>query len=138
MLAPLTPTSARLKSVASTPVTGSVNVTVKSTLLPPVEAPEAREIELTVGSVASKVIENCVAGELLFPAASLALADGRALARAIRTRGQIDPVFVDDLRELPALLAAVLEPGDLVLMMGAGSIGRVAADLPRLLEGLDG
>jgi UDP-N-acetylmuramate-alanine ligase len=47
-------------------------------------------------------------------------------------------VFVDDLRELPALLAAVLQPGDLVLMMGAGSIGRVATDLPRLLEGLDG
>ncbi len=73
------------------------------------------------------------AGEAPIPGA-----DGRALARAIRTRGQIDPVFVDDLGELPALLAAVLEPGDLVLMMGAGSIGRVAADLPGLLEGLDG
>ena len=73
------------------------------------------------------------AGEAPIPGA-----DGRALARAIRIRGQVDPVFVDDLQELPALLAAVLEPGDLVLMMGAGSIGRVATDLPRLLEGLDG
>jgi len=73
------------------------------------------------------------AGEAPIPGA-----DGRALARAVRIRGQVDPVFVDDLEELPALLGAVLEPGDLVLMMGAGSIGRVATDLPRLLEGHDG
>ncbi|MEJ2316693.1 MAG: UDP-N-acetylmuramate--L-alanine ligase [Gammaproteobacteria bacterium] len=73
------------------------------------------------------------AGEAPIPGA-----DGRALARAIRIRGQVDPVFVDHLEELPALLAAVLEPGDLVLMMGAGSIGRIATELPRLLEGLDG
>jgi UDP-N-acetylmuramate--alanine ligase len=73
------------------------------------------------------------AGEAPIPGA-----DGRALARAIRIRGQVDPVFVDHLEELPPLLAAVLEPGDLVLMMGAGSIGRVATDLPRLLEGLNG
>jgi UDP-N-acetylmuramate--alanine ligase len=73
------------------------------------------------------------AGEAPIPGA-----DGRALARAIRTRGQIDPIFVDRLEELPDLLAAVLEPGDVVLMMGAGSIGRMAAELPRLLEGHDG
>ena len=72
------------------------------------------------------------AGEAPIPGA-----DGRSLARAIRTRGQIDPVFVDRIEELPELLAAVLEPGDLVLMMGAGSIGRVATDLPHLLEGRD-
>jgi UDP-N-acetylmuramate--alanine ligase len=72
------------------------------------------------------------AGEAPIPGA-----DGRALARAIRTRGQIDPVFVDHLDELPELLAAVLEPGDLLLMMGAGSIGRLASDLPTLLEARD-
>ncbi|MEN8213021.1 MAG: UDP-N-acetylmuramate--L-alanine ligase [Pseudomonadota bacterium] len=60
-------------------------------------------------------------------------ADGRALAAAIRTRGQINPIFVERLDELPHALAVVLEPDDVVLMMGAGSIGQVAAKLPRLL-----
>lgn len=60
-------------------------------------------------------------------------ADGRALAAAIRTRGQINPIFVEQLDELPETLAAVLEPDDVVLMMGAGSIGQVAAKLPQLV-----
>jgi len=60
-------------------------------------------------------------------------ADGRALAAAIRTRGQINPIFVEQLDELPQTLAAVLEPDDVVLMMGAGSIGQVAAKLPQLV-----
>lgn len=60
-------------------------------------------------------------------------ADGRALSAAVRARGQIIPVFVEQLDELPQALAAVLEPDDVVLMMGAGSIGLVAAQLPRLL-----
>ncbi len=63
-------------------------------------------------------------------------ADGRALAAAIRTRGQINPIFVEQLEELPQTLAAVLEPDDVVLMMGAGSIGQIAAKLPRLVKGL--
>ncbi|MEA3301726.1 MAG: UDP-N-acetylmuramate--L-alanine ligase [Pseudomonadota bacterium] len=63
-------------------------------------------------------------------------ADGRALAAAIRTRGQINPIFVEQLDELPQTLAAVMEPDDVVLMMGAGSIGQVAAKLPLLVEGL--
>ena len=60
-------------------------------------------------------------------------ADGRALAAAIRTRGQINPIFVEQLDELPQTLAAVLEPDDVVLMMGAGSIGQIAAKLPQLV-----
>lgn len=60
-------------------------------------------------------------------------ADGRALSAAIRTRGEINPVFVEQLDELPQRLAAVLEPDDVVLMMGAGSIGQVAARLPHRL-----
>ncbi len=63
-------------------------------------------------------------------------ADGRALAAAIRTRGQINPIFVEQLDELPHALAAVLEPDDVVLMMGAGSIGQVAAKLPQLVGAL--
>ena len=60
-------------------------------------------------------------------------ADGRALSRAIRLRGQVDPIFADPVGELPELLAAVVEPGDLVLTMGAGDIGAVARGLPARL-----
>ncbi len=63
-------------------------------------------------------------------------ADGRALSRAVRARGQVDPVFVEPLEELPEVLAGLLQDGDIVLTLGAGSIGAIAADLPkRLCEG---
>ena len=55
-------------------------------------------------------------------------ADGRALSRAIRNRGLIDPVFVEQLTELEEVLAAVVEDGDILLTLGAGSIGGFAAD----------
>jgi len=61
-------------------------------------------------------------------------ADGRAIARAVRTRGGVEPVFVEALDELPAVLEGLLEDGDLVLTMGAGDIGAFAAELPSLLE----
>jgi UDP-N-acetylmuramate--alanine ligase len=57
-------------------------------------------------------------------------ATGRDLSRAIRTRGQVDPVFVEPVEELPALLRGVLKDGDIVLTLGAGSIGAVAAEMP--------
>lgn len=56
-------------------------------------------------------------------------ADGKALARAIRSRGRIDPVLVGAARELPAVLADLLRDGDLLLVMGAGDIGQVALNL---------
>jgi UDP-N-acetylmuramate--alanine ligase len=56
-------------------------------------------------------------------------ADAKSLARAIRARGRIDPVVAGSARELPAVLVDVLEDGDLLLVMGAGDIGHVAADL---------
>ncbi len=59
----------------------------------------------------------------------IAGADGRALARAIRNRGRVDPVFVETLEELPELLASTLEDGDILLTLGAGSIGAFAAAL---------
>jgi len=61
--------------------------------------------------------------------APLAGADGRTLSRAIRVRGQVDPVFIEQVAELPQLLPNVLEDGDLLLLMGAGNIGAVAAQL---------
>ncbi len=61
-------------------------------------------------------------------------ADGRALSRAIRLRGQVDPVFVATIDELPEVLAGLLQDGDIVLLLGAGDIGTVAAKLPQALS----
>jgi len=60
-------------------------------------------------------------------------ADGRALARAVRARGKIDPIFVEDINTLPDVLPDVLQPNDVLLTMGAGNIGQVAASLPQRL-----
>ena len=64
----------------------------------------------------------------------IAGADGRSLSRAIRTRGKVDPVFVEQTADLPTVLPNLLDDGDLLLMMGAGDIGAMAAQLGR--EGL--
>ena len=64
----------------------------------------------------------------------IAGADGRAIARAVRTRGSVEPVFVESLNDLQPVLLDLLEDGDLVLTMGAGDIGAYAADLPALIS----
>ncbi|THB71638.1 MAG: UDP-N-acetylmuramate--L-alanine ligase [Gammaproteobacteria bacterium] len=61
-------------------------------------------------------------------------ADGRSLARAIRQRGKVDPVFVEDLEELPEVLAGVLNGNEVVLTMGAGSIGAASKKLAQKIE----
>ena len=73
----------------------------------------------------------------VYPAgeAPIAGADGRSLSRAIRARGLLDPVFVQEIGEVPALLENLLHDGDLVLLSGAGDIGGLAARLPGLLMG---
>lgn len=60
-------------------------------------------------------------------------ADGRSMARAVRTRGTVEPVFVEHLDDLAGVLQGVLADGDLVLTMGAGDIGAYAHALPELL-----
>ena len=60
-------------------------------------------------------------------------ADGRAIARAVRGRGGVEPVFVETLEELAPVLSGLLADGDLLLAMGAGDIGAHAAKLPDLL-----
>jgi len=60
----------------------------------------------------------------------LAGADGRSLSRAIRLRGSVDPIFVPKAEELNEVLPKILAAGDVVLTLGAGNIGAVAADLP--------
>ena len=56
-------------------------------------------------------------------------ADGRALARAVRVAGKVEPVFVEDIADLPATLRRIARDGDVVVTMGAGSIGNVASQL---------
>lgn len=63
-------------------------------------------------------------------------ADGRSLSRAIRIRGQIEPVFVAELGDLAGLLPGIIEPGDVVLTLGAGSIGQWASELPERMANL--
>jgi UDP-N-acetylmuramate--alanine ligase len=55
-------------------------------------------------------------------------ADGRALARSIRARGKVDPVFVEELSGLDEVVETVLQDGDIFVTLGAGSIGAWAAD----------
>ncbi|MCA0327105.1 MAG: UDP-N-acetylmuramate--L-alanine ligase [Proteobacteria bacterium] len=61
-------------------------------------------------------------------------ADGRSLARALRVAGQVEPVFVDDVAELPAQLAQHAEDGEVVICMGAGSIGGIPAKIVEMLQ----
>ena len=67
----------------------------------------------------------------VYPAgeAPLPQADGRALARAVRARGKVDPVLIDHPRDLKTVLPALLRDGDLLLLMGAGDIGAAALDM---------
>ena len=59
-------------------------------------------------------------------------ADGRTLARALRLAGRVDPIFVDDVDGLPSAVLAQARGGDVVIVMGAGSIGQVAARIVEL------
>ena len=63
----------------------------------------------------------------------IANADGRAVCRAVRSRGRVEPVFVEDVQSLAEALQDVIADGDLVVTMGAGSIGAVAHELPAQL-----
>ncbi len=67
----------------------------------------------------------------VYPAgeASIVAADGRALVRAIRVTGALEPIFVEDIGEMPQQILNVAHDGDVVLTMGAGSIGGVPGKL---------
>jgi UDP-N-acetylmuramate--alanine ligase len=87
--------------------------------------------EVLAGADRLFVTEVYAAGE-----EPIASADGRSICRAIRGRGQVEPVFVADLDKLADDLAPVLEDGDVVLTLGAGNIGAVAQALPPALRTL--
>ena len=85
-------------------------------------------VEVLSKADALLLAEVYAAGEKPVPGA-----DGRALARAIRLRGQLEPVFLSDIKELPVVLSGIVRGGDVVLTLGAGSIGAVAQELPNSL-----
>lgn len=66
------------------------------------------------------------AGETPIPGA-----DGRTLARSLRNRGQVDPIFVETIEQVPPVLADLLEPGDVVLTQGAGNVGMLSQQLAK-------
>lgn len=63
--------------------------------------------------------------------APIVAADGRALARALRVAGRVDPLFVDDIAALPQAIRDFAKAGDVVIAMGAGSMGGVP---PKVVE----
>jgi UDP-N-acetylmuramate--alanine ligase len=66
--------------------------------------------------------------------APIVAADGRALTRAVRVAGKVEPVFVDEVNDMPQAIAANTRDGDVVICMGAGSIGTVAGKTTELLK----
>ena len=65
--------------------------------------------------------------------APIAGADGRSLSAAIRTRGQVNPIFVEQIEDVPNVLSNIIQDGDVVLTLGAGSVGLLASTLPEKL-----
>jgi len=66
--------------------------------------------------------------------APIVAADGRALARALRVAGKVDPVFVDEIADMPKAIAEQVRHGDVVISMGAGTIGNVPAQVAEMLS----
>jgi UDP-N-acetylmuramate--alanine ligase len=67
--------------------------------------------------------------------APIVAADGRALMRAIRLVGKVEPVFVEDMTNMPQAIVDAARPGDVVITMGAGSVGGIAAQVREKLGG---
>jgi UDP-N-acetylmuramate--alanine ligase len=83
------------------------------------------------GADALCVTEVYAAGEVAIPGA-----DGRAICRAVRSRGLLEPLFVEKVEELALALKDVIQDGDVVLAMGAGNISAIAHTLPEALAAL--
>lgn len=58
-------------------------------------------------------------------------ADGRSLSRSIRNRGKIDPIFVEGVDGVPAIITELVQPGDIVITQGAGNVGGLAVELAK-------
>ncbi len=82
--------------------------------------------------VLSSVDALCLAEIYAAGEAPIVAADGRTLARALRVAGKVEPVFVEEIAAMPQTIMDVARDGDVVLTMGAGSIGAVPG---KLVEG---
>jgi UDP-N-acetylmuramate--alanine ligase len=73
----------------------------------------------------------------VYPAgeAPVAGADGAALAQAVRAAARVQPLFIDDIAQLPAAVAEQAQDGDVIITMGAGSIGAVPQQVVKLVRG---
>jgi UDP-N-acetylmuramate--alanine ligase len=67
--------------------------------------------------------------------APIAAADGRTLAHALRVRGEVEPIFVEQMNDMAAAILRFVRDGDVVITMGAGSMGSVAPKLLQMLKG---
>jgi UDP-N-acetylmuramate--alanine ligase len=79
-------------------------------------------VKVLSGADALLLAEVYPAGE-----SPIVAADGRTLARAVRVAGKVEPIFVEDIADMPAAIRAAAQDGDIVVTMGAGSIGGVPA-----------
>jgi UDP-N-acetylmuramate--alanine ligase len=77
------------------------------------------------------VTEVYAAGE-----APIAGADAKSICRAVRSHGRVEPLYVERVDELPRTLIQIARDGDVIVTMGAGSIGALAAELPNALTSL--
>jgi UDP-N-acetylmuramate--alanine ligase len=70
----------------------------------------------------------------VYPAgeAPIVAADGRSLARAVRVAGKVEPIFVDPIDAMPLAILEMARDGDVVICMGAGSIGSMPGKLVEL------
>ncbi|TXT22537.1 MAG: UDP-N-acetylmuramate--alanine ligase [Gallionellaceae bacterium] len=87
-------------------------------------------VKVLAGVDALLLAEVYAAGEL-----PVAAADGRTLMHAVRVAGQSEVVFVERIQDMPQAILNMARPGDVVLIMGAGSIGSVPATVKRLARG---
>lgn len=87
-------------------------------------------VRVLSGADAVLLTEVYSAGE-----APIVAADTRSLIRSIRVAGKVEPLFVETTDELPQAILDVVQPNDVVIVMGAGSIGQVAAKTKSLSEG---
>ena len=85
-------------------------------------------VRVLSGADALLLAEVYAAGE-----APIVAADGRTLVRAVRIAGKVEPVFVEDAAQMPAAILDAVRDGDVVITMGAGSIGTVPARLKELI-----
>ncbi len=70
--------------------------------------------------------------------APIVAADGRALARAVRVAGAVEPIFIEHIADLAPAIARTVQNGDVVICMGAGSIGQTCAAVVAHLASLEG